>query len=110
MRTLAATFDSIPGDVVVRIQTSVGFSEREIDAAVAATHFAVLNSPGVSDAITSFDFDTRQITVTVTGSTKVVRLDVGALNDVASRAVRAAMAYGELGSDAVNVRVVGPTR
>ena len=105
MRTLATTFDSVPGNVIVDIQTNVGFSEREIDAAVAAAHFAALNSPGVGDATTSFDYDTRQITTTVIPSTKGANLDAAALDSVASRAAREAVADGDLGGVAIKIRV-----
>ncbi|HSF27317.1 MAG TPA: hypothetical protein VLC50_07355 [Actinomycetes bacterium] len=108
MRTLAATFERISGDVVVAIRADVGFSEREVDAAVAAAHFAVLTSAGVGDATTSFDFDTRQIIATVTPSMTSVILDAGALKDVASRAVHEVVADGELSRVAITVRVAGP--
>jgi len=105
MRAMGATFDSVPGDVTIDIETNIGFSEGELDAAIAAAHFAVLTSPGVADAVTSFDYDARQITTTVAPASKGVNLDVASLGSAASQAVREAAAAGDLGGVAVKVLI-----
>lgn len=47
--------------VSVEIRTDLGFTEVEIQKAVRAVHYAVLESPNVLDAVTFFEFEARQI-------------------------------------------------
>ncbi len=59
------TFSSSYGNISVEVRTNLGFTEAELQRAIEAAHYAVLNADGVSDASTSFDFATRQITTSV---------------------------------------------
>jgi hypothetical protein len=56
-------FQKAHGVVGVAVDEGVGFTEAEIDAGVPAVHYAVRNAPGVKDATTSFDFESRKIKV-----------------------------------------------
>ena len=51
--------------ISVEVRTGLGFTEAEIEMAIPAVHYAVLESPGVRDATTSFDFPKGRITTTV---------------------------------------------
>ena len=51
--------------ISVEVRTGLGFTEAEIEMAIPAVHYAVLESSGVRDAITSFDFPKGRITTTV---------------------------------------------
>ena len=58
-------FRSSHSDVTVEVRTGLGFTESELQNAIPALHYAVLESPGVRDASTSFDFPKGRITTTV---------------------------------------------
>ena len=49
----------------VEIRTGYGFSEAELKEAIPAVHYAVLATPDVRDATTSFDSDTARITTRI---------------------------------------------
>ena len=70
-------FRSSHGRVSVEVRTDLGFSEAELEVAIPAVHYAVLETTGVLDASTSFDSATGQIrTIVVLESTaSVSRLD-----------------------------------
>lgn len=51
--------------VTVEVRPDFGFTEVELEKAIATVHYAVLDTVEVRDATTSFDFDTRQITTVV---------------------------------------------
>lgn len=104
MRALASTFDDIPMDVVIEIRTNVGFTERDMETVIEAAHSAVQKSPGVGDAVTSFDVDARQLTTTVTPSKAGAELDVAALRTLARRAAEKVMPEDAL--DAISITVV----
>lgn len=106
MRAMGATFESVPEEVTIGLETNVGFSEGELDAAIAAAHFAALGSPGVADAVTTFDYNARQITTTVDPASEGVDPDVASLSSAASQAAgEAATDGGDLGGVAVKVLI-----
>ena len=51
--------------VSVDVRTGLGYSEAELQKAIPAVHYAVLRSPGVRNASTSFDSSTVQIRTVV---------------------------------------------
>ena len=51
--------------ISVEVRTGLGFTDAEIEMAIPAVHYAVLESPGVRDATTSFDFPKGRITTAV---------------------------------------------
>ena len=51
--------------VSVEVRTGLGYSEAELQKAIPAVHYAVLRSPGVRNASTSFDSSTDQIRTVV---------------------------------------------
>lgn len=51
-------------NITVEFITGAGFSEAQSRAALIAAHYAVLNSPSVAGASSSFDFQTRRIDIT----------------------------------------------
>ncbi len=69
------TFGKSHANVKVEVQTDLGFTELELEKAIATVHYAAFDTAGVRDASTSFDFDTRQITT-------VVALDGGVADSV----------------------------
>ena len=68
-------FSNSHGGVSVEVRTGLGYSEAELQKAIPAVHYAVLRSPGVRDATTSFDSSTAQIRT-------VVVLDITASSSV----------------------------
>ncbi len=59
------TFTSSHSGVSVEVHTGLGFGEVELQRAIEAVHYAVLEAPEVRDASTSFDSATGQIRTTV---------------------------------------------
>jgi hypothetical protein len=53
-----------PG-VAVAVRRDIGFNEVDLREAIASVHRAAVETAGAKDAVTSFDFDTMRITVTV---------------------------------------------
>ena len=51
-------------NITVEFITDVGFSEAQSKAALRSAHYAVFNSSSVTDASSSFDFQTRRIVIT----------------------------------------------
>ena len=51
--------------VTVEVRTGLGYSEAELQKAIPAVHYAVLRSPGVRNASTSFESSTSQIRTVV---------------------------------------------
>ena len=51
--------------VSVEVRTDIGFTELEIQEALRAVHFAMRGTPEALDAVTYFEFETRQIRTTV---------------------------------------------
>lgn len=69
------TFKKSHATVAVDVQTDLGFTEIELEKAIATVHYAIFDTVEVRDASTSFDFGTRQITT-------VVALDSGVADSV----------------------------
>lgn len=63
-RDMIEAFGTTHG-VSVDVRTNLGFTEVELQNAIETVHFAVLESPEVRDASTSFDVETGRITTTV---------------------------------------------
>ena len=61
-RTIDSFRAAYPG-VTVEIRTGTGFTASQISSAVPAAHYAVFGSSDVSDASTSFDFDSKRIII-----------------------------------------------
>ncbi len=59
------TFKSSHSGVAVEVRTGKGFTEAELQRAIEAAHYAVLNTTEVLDANTSFDFASGQISTIV---------------------------------------------
>ena len=69
-RDIVDTFSSSHSGVSVEVRNDLGFTEVEIERAIEAVHYAVLEAPEVRDASTSFDFATGQIrTIVVLANT-----------------------------------------
>ena len=51
--------------ISVEVRTGLGYSEAELQKAIPAVHYAVLRSPGVRNASTSFESSTSQIRAVV---------------------------------------------
>ena len=58
-------FRNIHPAITVEVRTGLGFTEAEIEMAIPAVHYAVLESSDVRDATTSFDLPKGRITTTV---------------------------------------------
>ena len=58
-------FRNSQSGVSVEVRTGLGYSEAELQKAIPAVHYAVLRSPGVRNASTSFDSSTAQIRTVV---------------------------------------------
>ncbi|MBN4074248.1 hypothetical protein JYT27_00310, partial [bacterium AH-315-D21] len=58
-------FSSIHSGVLVEVRAGTEFTEAELQKAIPAAHYAVLGSPKVREAVTSFDYATGRITTTV---------------------------------------------
>ena len=55
------TFTSSHSSISVEVRTDASITEAELQKAIPAVHYAVLESPGVRNASTSFDSSTAQI-------------------------------------------------
>ncbi|MFA5056209.1 MAG: hypothetical protein WC562_08620 [Dehalococcoidia bacterium] len=79
-------FTGSHSSVSVEVRTGSCFTETELQSAIEAVHYAVLESPDVLDASTWFDTETGQITTTVvlerTASASVLD-DLGAVAEKA---------------------------
>lgn len=76
---LIAEFSDAHPEVSIDIQPNWGYSAVELERAIEAVHFAVLESPGVSDAATTFDSATSEITTTVVLEAVGAAVDLGEL-------------------------------
>ncbi|MFP3974869.1 MAG: S1 family peptidase [Dehalococcoidia bacterium] len=64
-REMIDAFGNNHSGVSVSVRIDLGFTEVELERAIEAVHFAVLETPEVCDASTSFDFATGQITTSI---------------------------------------------
>ncbi len=102
---LSAVLDSfaeIAPFVEVGIRADEGYSELELQASIESVHYAILGSPGVRDAATSFEGDTRTIVTSALLDEPQQESDVADLNATAQRALRAVLT-GDSGITAVVV-------
>ena len=92
--------------ISVESLTDVGFTEAESSAALKAAHYTVMDSPDVTDAGSSFDFQTRRIEITANVGTDSppASLMTGLRRD-AEAAVAEAVGADML--DLIEVEVVG---
>ncbi|TNU75781.1 hypothetical protein FH969_05650 [Miniimonas arenae] len=58
-------FERTAPAVEVELRADEGYSERELERSIENVHYAIYGSPGVLQAATSFDADTRTIVSTV---------------------------------------------
>ena len=63
------------GSVAVEVRTDLGFTEVDLESAITTVHYTVFDRAEVRDASTSFDFETREISV-------IVALDSGVPDSV----------------------------
>ena len=105
-RRIVDTFSTNFPGVSVELRTDLGFTEQEIGNAIAGADYAVLESAGVQDAASSFDHETRQISVTAQtdGANSVTVL--GALRRAAENGVAGATRADMLDVIRVSVAVV----
>lgn len=59
------SFAQVAPSVKVELRGGEGYAERDLQAAIESVHYAIYEAPGVLDAATSFDADTRTITTSV---------------------------------------------
>ncbi len=62
---IVEAFEKAHSAVAVDVRHDFGFTEVDLEIAIEAVHYAVLEAANVRDVTTSFDFDTRQITTVV---------------------------------------------
>lgn len=74
-------FERAHTGVAVEVRPDFGFAEREMEQAIEAVHYSVLESAGVRNASTSFDSESRRITTIVS-----IDSDEAALDDLRARA------------------------
>ena len=94
--------------VSVDVHRNLGFTEVELQNAIETVHFAVLESPGVRDASTSYDFETGQITTTVVLESTVSDSVLDDLRATASRNLTDTAGTGIL--DSITISVVRSNR
>ncbi|WP_130413347.1 hypothetical protein [Xylanimonas ulmi] len=58
-------FAKIAPTVEVEVRADEGYSEHQLEKSIESVHYAIYGSPGVRQAATSFDTDTRTIVTTV---------------------------------------------
>lgn len=97
-------FTRSQASVVVEVRTDLGFTEVELETAIATVHYAVFDRTEVRDASTTFDFETREIRT-------VVVLDSGVadsmIDDLGAAAIEDLIEAGRGGIlDSVAVSVV----
>jgi hypothetical protein len=79
------TFSSSHSGVSVEVRADLGFTEVELQRAIEAVHFAVLESPEVRDASTWFDYATGQITTNVVLENTATASVLDDLRDIATK-------------------------
>lgn len=89
--------------VAVEVRPDFGFTEAQLEKAIAAVHYAVFEAANVRDASTSFDFETRQITTVVALDSGVPDAALDELRDGATDSLVNAGLGGLLDSIAVTI-------
>jgi hypothetical protein len=100
---LIQAFEKVHGTVAVEVRPDFGFTEAELEKAIAAVHYAVLEAANVRDATTSFDFDTRQIRSVVALENGVADAAVAELRAAATKSLVDSGLGGILDSVVVSV-------
>ena len=95
------SFAQVAPSVKVELRGGEGYSERELQASIEDVHYAIYDSPGVRDAATSFDADTRTITTSVVLADRPQDSVVASLNATARETLAAVSADKSLGIAAV---------
>lgn len=101
---IVADFNRAQSGVSVNVQPDWGYTEASLERAIEDVHFALLDTPGVRDATTTFDSATGEITTTV-----VLQSDVPAATLVDIRALARkslAASVGEAVSNRIATNVV----
>lgn len=97
------SFAEAAPSVKVELRSEQGYSERELGAAIEEVHYVIYESPGVREAATSFDAETRTITTTVVLSGERDESVIADLNSMAQEVLKSV--YVEvLGISAVVVK------
>jgi hypothetical protein len=96
-------FTASHGDVSVEVRTNLGFTETELQRAIEEVHYTLLARPEVSNAATTFDFGTGQITTRVVLASAVPDSVLGDLRLVAANSLIDAAGVGILDSIATSV-------
>ena len=73
--------------VSVEVVTGLGFTALEIERAIPSVHYAVFKAPDALNAMTSFDFETRQIRTYVVLDSTTPDSAIDDLNAVAEKAL-----------------------
>lgn len=59
------SFTRLHSNIVIEVRTELGFTEVDLETAIATVHYAVFDRAEVRDASTSFDFEKREIRTVV---------------------------------------------
>ena len=95
--------------VSIEVRIDLGFTEAEIQSALPAVHLAMVEAPEVLDAVTSFDFETRQIRTYVVLETTASDSILDDLNAAAAKSLTDATREDILNSIEISViRSEGP--
>lgn len=89
--------------VAVDVRSDLGLNERDLEKAIEVAHFSVLGTPGVSDALTTYDFGSGQIMITVVLDDAVPGSMVDDLRLIAARSLADATDVGILDYIGVSV-------
>lgn len=93
LELIVAFSRAYPG-ISVEIREDVGYSEWALEEAIEDVHYAVLDSPGVLEAATSFEKESRTISTTVTLTDDVSSLTVNELSAIASKSIASTRSDG----------------
>lgn len=82
---LVREFTAANRGVVVDTPANMGFTETDVMQAVEAVHFALMDSPGVAGASTSFDIEARELRTIVVPNPMVADVLVEELEEAAGK-------------------------
>lgn len=86
-RDIIDSFGSDHNGISVDLRTHLGFTEVELERAIASVHFSVLETRDVRDASTSYDYETGLITTSVVLESAAPDSVLGDLEVVATQAL-----------------------
>ena len=102
-------FTSGHSGVSVEVRIELGFTESEIREAIQTVHFAIWKAPETLDAVTYYDFETRQIRTTVLLDSKASDSVLDDLRAIATKSLSGAIRPDVLDIFTVSVvRAEGP--